>query len=168
MGVPFYEQPRAFLQHPAAEALVAAHQDLTEHGLGIVVYDGYRPWQVTKMFYDATPDSLKLFVADPAQGSRHNRGCAADLGLFDLATGEIVEMVSGYDEFTARAFPDYPGGTALARYHRELLRDAMEAHRFSVYEAEWWHFDYKDWREYPIMNVSFGEIATGINTDGAE
>ncbi len=159
MGEAFYEQPRAFLQRPAAETLVAAHQDLKEHGLGLVVYDGYRPWQVTKMFYDATPDSLKIFVADPAQGSRHNRGCAVDLGLFDLATGEIVEMVSGYDEFTPRAFPDYPGGTALARYHRELLRDAMEAHGFTVYEAEWWHFDYKDWRAYPIMNVAFEELS---------
>ena len=158
MEAPFYEAPRAFLQRPAAEALVAAHQDLKKHGLGIVIYDGYRPWQVTKMFYDATPDSLKIFVADPAQGSRHNRGCAVDLGLYDLATGEIVEMVSGYDEFTARAFPDYPGGTALARYHRELLRDAMETHNFTVYEAEWWHFDFDDWRSYPIMNLTFEEI----------
>ena len=158
MDAPFYAAPRAFLQRPAAEALVAAHQDLKAHGLGIVIYDGYRPWQVTKMFYDATPDSLKIFVANPANGSRHNRGCAVDLGLYDLATGEIVEMPSGYDEFTARAFPDYPGGTSLARYHRELLRDAMEAHNFTVYEAEWWHFDFDDWRAYPIMNVDFDEI----------
>ena len=161
MGVPFYEEPRAFLQRPAAEALVRAHQDLKAHGFGLFVHDGYRPWQVTKMFFDATPDSLKLFVADPTQGSRHNRGCAVDLTLYDLATGAPVEMPSGYDEFTARAYPDYPGGTARPRYHREILRDAMEAHGFTVYEAEWWHFDYKDWREYPIMNVEFGEIGGG-------
>ena len=80
----------------------------------------------------------------------------------------VLVATPHHDEFTARAFPDYPGGTALARYHRELLRDAMEAHGFTVYEAEWWHFDYKEWREYPIMNVEFGEIATGINTEGAE
>jgi len=155
MGAPFYAAPRAFLQRPAAEALVRAHHDLRALGLGLLVYDGYRPWQVTRMFFDATPDSLKLFVADPAQGSRHNRGCAVDLSLYDLATGEPVEMVSGYDEFTARAFPDYPGGTARARYHRELLRDVMETHGFTVYEAEWWHFDYQDWRVYPIMNTPF-------------
>ena len=141
---------------------------MKEHGFGLFIYDGYRPWQVTKMFFDATPDSLKLFVADPARGSRHNRGCAVDLTLYDLATGEPVEMTSGYDEFTARAYPDYPGGTARARYHREVLRDAMEAHGFTVYEAEWWHFDYKDWREYSIMNVGLGEIATRMNADGAD
>ncbi len=168
MGAPFYEEPRAFLQRPAAEALVRAHQGLKEYGFGLLIYDGYRPWQVTKMFFDATPDSLKLFVADPAQGSRHNRGCAVDLTLYDLATGEPVEMTSGYDEFTARAYPDYPGGAARSRYHREVLRDAMEAHGFTVYEAEWWHFDYKDWREYSIMNVGFGKIATRMNADGAD
>lgn len=160
MGAPFYDEPRAFLQRPAAEALVRAHQDLKAHGFGLLIHDGYRPWQVTKMFFDATPDSLKIFVADPANGSRHNRGCAVDLTLYDLATGDPVEMTSGYDEFTARAYPDYPGGTARARYHRERLRDAMVAHGFTVYEAEWWHFDYKDWRAYPIMNVAFGEISS--------
>ena len=158
MGAPFYEEARAFLQRPAAEALVRAHQDLREHGFGLLIYDGYRPWQVTKMFFDATPDSLKIFVADPADGSRHNRGCAVDLTLYDLATGEPVEMTSGYDEFTARAYPDYPGGTDRARYHREVLRDAMEAHGFTVYEAEWWHYDYKDWGKYPILNLTFEEI----------
>ena len=168
MGAPFYKEPRAFLQRPAAEALVRAHQDLNKHGFGLLIYDGYRPWSVTKMFFDATPDSLKLFVADPAEGSRHNRGCAIDLTLYDLATGEAVEMTSSYDEFTARAYPDYPGGTARAHYHRELLRDAMEAHGFTVYEAEWWHYDYKDWRDYPIMNVEFNDTATQMNADGTD
>ena len=158
MGTPFYQSPQAFLQRPAAEALVRANQALASHGYGLMVYDGYRPWRVTKMFWDATPDSLRLFVADPSRGSRHNRGCAVDLGLYDLASGSIVEMPSGYDEFTARAYPDYPGGTALSRYHRELLRDAMEDAGFAVYEAEWWHFDYKDWRAYPIINETFENL----------
>lgn len=158
MGVPFYTQARAFLQRPAAEALARAHQSLEAEGLGIIVYDGYRPWQVTKMFWDATPDSLRIFVANPANGSRHNRGCAVDIGLYDLNTGMPVEMPSGYDEFTSRAFPHYPGGTSISRYHRELLRDAMEEEGFSVYEAEWWHFDYNDWREYPLMNDEFSAI----------
>ena len=158
LGTPFYQTPQAFLQRPAAEALVSANQFLASQGYGLVVYDGYRPWRVTKMFWDATPDSLRLFVADPSRGSRHNRGCAVDLGLYDLASGSIVEMPSGYDEFTARAYPDYPGGTALSRYHRELLRDAMEEAGFTVYEAEWWHFDYKDWRAYPIINETFEDL----------
>ena len=158
MGAPFYRSPQAFLQRPAAEALHEASRALASYGYGLVVYDGYRPWQVTKMFWDATPDSLRLFVADPTRGSRHNRGCAIDLGLYDLATGVVTEMPSGYDEFTARAYPDYPGGTALSRYHRELLRDVMEAAGFTVYEAEWWHYDYKGWRAYPISNQTFEEL----------
>ena len=158
MGMPFYQSPRAFLQRPAAEALARASQALAQEGYGLIVYDGYRPWRVTKMFWDATPDSLRLFVANPAYGSRHNRGCAIDLGLYDLATGTIALMPSGYDEFASRAYSDYPGGTALSRYHRELLRDAMEEEGFTVYEAEWWHFDYRDWRQYPIMNAPLEEL----------
>ena len=100
-----------------------------------------------------------MFVADPAQGSRHNRGAAVDLTMYDLRTGRPVEMVGGYDEFSERSFPDYPGGTSLQRWHRELLRAAMEAEGFRVYDQEWWHFDYRDWREYPVGTATFDEIA---------
>lgn len=159
MGEVFYSAPRAFLQRPAAEALVRAHEWLGELGYGLLIHDGYRPWYVTKMFWDATPAELKVFVADPASGSRHNRGSAVDLTLFDLETGVPIEMTGGYDEFSPRSFPDYPGGTDLQRWHRELLRSAMEAQDFSVYEAEWWHFDYADWRSYPIGNERFEELS---------
>ncbi|MEJ2678043.1 MAG: M15 family metallopeptidase [Gemmatimonadota bacterium] len=158
MGEPFYAEPRAFLQRPAAEAVVRAARMLRPYGYGLLIHDAYRPWYVTKMFWDATPDSQKEFVADPAHGSRHNRGCAVDLTLYDLATGRPVAMPSGYDEFTARAHADWPGGTALARWHRALLRKAMEAQGFAVYQGEWWHFDYRDWRLYPVLNVRFDEI----------
>jgi D-alanyl-D-alanine dipeptidase len=158
MGEPFYSQARAFLQRPAAEALVRANRWLMQRGYGLLVHDGYRPWYVTKMFWDATPESLKVFVADPASGSRHNRGCAVDLTLYDLATGEPVVMPGGYDEMSPRSYPDYPGGTARQRWFRALLRQAMEAQGFAVYDAEWWHFDYKDWRRYRIGNEPFEEI----------
>jgi D-alanyl-D-alanine dipeptidase len=154
----FYSQPRAFLQRPAAEAVVRAHRKLKEKGYGLLIHDAYRPWYVTKVFWDATPQDKKLFVADPSQGSRHNRGAAVDLTLFDLKTGKPIEMVGTYDETTDRAYPDYPGGTSLQRWLRELLRDAMEAEGFTVYEAEWWHFDYKDWRSYPIGNSTFEKL----------
>jgi len=104
------------------------------------------------------PDDKKIFVADPSQGSRHNRGAAVDLTLYDLKTGKPVEMVSTYDETTDRAYPDYPGGTSLQRWHRKLLRDAMESEGFTVYEAEWWHFDYRDWRKFRIGNLRFEDI----------
>jgi D-alanyl-D-alanine dipeptidase len=158
LGTVFYSQARAFMQRPAAEAVVRASRRLKALGYGLLVHDAYRPWYVTKVFWDATPDDKKVFVADPSKGSRHNRGCAVDLTLYDLKTKRPIEMVSTYDETTARAYPDYPGGTSLQRWHRKLLRDAMEAEGFTVYEAEWWHFDYQDWRKYRIGNVTFEQI----------
>jgi len=158
LGTVFYSEGRAFMQRPAAEAVVRANRKLKQFGYGLLIHDAYRPWYVTKVFWDATPDDKKVFVADPSKGSRHNRGCAVDLTLYDLKTKRPVEMVSTYDETTARAYPDYPGGTSLQRWHRKLLREAMEAEGFTVYEAEWWHFDYKDWQKYRIGNVTFDQI----------
>ena len=161
MGEIFYSEPRAFLQRPAAEALVRAHHWLGEQGYGLLIHDGYRPWYVTKMFWDATPEELRVFVANPATGSRHNRGCAVDLTLYDLETGAPVTMTGGYDEMSPRSYPDYPGGTDRQRWHRELLREAMEAQGFTVYEAEWWHFDYNDWPSYRIGNEKFEQLGMG-------
>ena len=161
MGTPMYTSARAFLQRPAAEAVARAARRLAAQGYGLLIHDAYRPWYVTETFWDATPDSLKIFVADPRQGSHHNRGCAVDLTLYDLATGQPVEMVGGYDEFSPRSFADYPGGTGLQRWYRALLRRAMEAQGFTVYDAEWWHFDYRDWAKYPVLNVRFEDVATG-------
>lgn len=158
LGTVFYSQARAFMQRPAAEAVVRASTRLHRLGYGLLIHDAYRPWYVTKVFWDATPDDKKVFVADPSKGSRHNRGCAVDLTLYDLKTRKPIEMVSTYDETTARAYPDYPGGTSLQRWHRALLRAAMEAEGFTVYEAEWWHFDYQDWRKYGIGNLTFEQI----------
>src|SRR5919112_53591 len=107
------------------------------------------------MFWDGPPADKHVFVADPAQGSRHNRGCAVDLTLYDLKTGEAVSMPSVYDEMSPRAYPDYAGGTPAERERRELLRRAMEREGFTVYQTEWWHFDFKDWRDYPIVNLDF-------------
>lgn len=157
-GRAVYDEARAFLQRPAAEALVQAHQSLREKGYGLMVFDGYRPWRITKLFWDITPKKNKKFVADPRQGSRHNRGCAVDLTLYDLATGAAVSMPGEYDEMSERSYPDYAGGTALQRSLRDLLRSTMEAYGFEVYPYEWWHFDYRDWRSYRIQNIPFAAI----------
>ncbi len=154
----FYRQARAFLQRPAAEALVRVHHRLQSDGLGLLIHDAYRPWYVTKMFWDATPESMKSFVANPALGSRHNRGCAVDLTLFELSSGRPVEMVAGYDEFSPRSFPEYPGGTSRQRWHRRKLREAMESEGFTIYDYEWWHFDFADWTKYRISNQTFDEL----------
>jgi len=161
VGRPVYPAARAFLQKPAADALLRAKSNLENQGYGIIVFDGYRPWSVTKIFWDVTPADKKDFVADPAKGSRHNRGCAVDLTLCDLATSRAVQMPSEYDEMTSRSHPTYPGGTVESRRHRDALRAAMEAEGFKVYETEWWHFDYKDWRLYTIQNQSFAELDAG-------
>lgn len=158
LSTAMYSQARAFLQRPAAEALVRASRALHAKGYGLLIYDGYRPWYVTKMFWDATPADKKIFVADPKDGSRHNRGCAVDLTMYDLKTGAAVKMPSGFDEMSERAYSDYTGGAADEREHRAILRAAMEREGFTVYPQEWWHFDYKDWKFYPILNLRFEDI----------
>ena len=159
LSVPCYTTARAFMERPAAEALLRSHRALARQGYGLLIHDAYRPWQITKLFWEATPDSGRMFVADPAKGSKHNRGAAVDLTLYELATGKPVKMVGGYDEMSPRSFPGYPGGTSLERWHREVLREAMEAEGFTVNEFEWWHFDHRDWKEYPIIDLRFEDLA---------
>ena len=158
LGSVFYSSARAFLQRPAAEALVRAARVLRPLGYGLLIHDAYRPWYVTKVFWDATPPASRWLVADPAQGSKHNRGAAVDITLYDLATGRPVEMPSTYDEATPRAVADFPGGTSRQRWHRALLRRVLEAEGFTVNPSEWWHFDYRDWQRYPILNRTFEEL----------
>jgi D-alanyl-D-alanine dipeptidase len=158
MGTVFYQSKHAFMERPAAEAVARANQKLHKLGYGLLIHDSYRPWYVTKMFWEATPPAQRIFVADPAQGSRHNRGAAVDLTLYDLATGQSARMTGGYDEFSDRSFPDYPGGTSLQHWQRELLRTTMEDEGFRVYDFEWWHFDYGDWRRYPVLNLPFDQL----------
>jgi CubicO group peptidase (beta-lactamase class C family)/D-alanyl-D-alanine dipeptidase len=159
LGAPVYEQAIAFLQRPAAEALARAAQKLQSLGYGFLIHDAYRPWYVTKIFWDATPADKKIFVADPSEGSRHNRGCAVDLTVYDLKTGTELPMTGGYDEMSERSYAFYPGGTSLQRWDRALLRKALEEEGFAVYEYEWWHFDYKDWQQYPILNLTFEQLS---------
>jgi D-alanyl-D-alanine dipeptidase len=158
LGSVFYAQARAFLQRPAADAVVRVQRALKPLGYGLLIHDGYRPWYVTKTFWEATPQEKKWLVANPDQGSKHNRGAAVDLTLYDLKTGAVIEMPSTYDESTPRAFAFYPGGTGLERWHRALLRRLMESEGFTVNPEEWWHFDYQDWRSYAIGNVPFERI----------
>jgi serine beta-lactamase-like protein LACTB len=159
LGAPVYSEARAFLQRPAAQALARARARLAAEGLGLVIHDGYRPWHVTKLFFDATPPRHHGMVADPNEGSRHNRGAAVDLSLCDGATGELLAAPSGYDEFSPRANPRWPGGTAHQRWVRDVLRIAMEAEGFTVHPEEWWHFDFDGWREWPVLNRTFDQLA---------
>ena len=158
-GHRLYPVARAYLERPAAEALVRANRALAADGYGLVVLDAYRPWQVTRTLWDATPPDKRAFVADPARGSRHNRGAAVDVTLYERATGAAVAMPSAFDEMTERAYPTYAGGDADARARRDALRTAMEREGFFVHPSEWWHFDWKDWGDYPILDVPLDAVA---------
>lgn len=159
VGRAVYPDARAFLQRPAAEALVRVHRKLKDDGLGLVIFDGYRPWAITKLFWETVTPEQRKYVADPAKGSIHNRGCAVDLSIFDLKTRKLVPMPSGYDEFTERASPAYTGGTDEERNNRDKLRRLMEAEGFTVNENEWWHFDFNAWQQYAIYDISFEQAA---------
>jgi zinc D-Ala-D-Ala dipeptidase len=153
-----YSQARAFLQRPAAQALVRVQSNLRSQGLGLLVFDGYRPWRVTKLFREAVKPEQRRFVANPAKGSIHNRGCAVDCSLYDLRTGKEIQMPSEYDALDERAALTYTGGTEVQRQMRSRLQAAMKSEGFRGVSHEWWHFDYKDWREYPVMDVPFEQI----------
>ncbi len=157
-GKPFYKEARAFLQRPAAGALARVNASLKEKGYGLLVFDGYRPWRVTKQFWDLTPEGKKIFVANPKNGSRHNRGGAVDLTLVVLESGKEADMGGAYDEMSKRSYVTFEDGPKEALARRELLRTAMEAEGFFVYPWEWWHYDWKDWRDYPVLDVPFEEI----------
>jgi D-alanyl-D-alanine dipeptidase len=159
VGRAVYPEARAFLQRPAARALVRVQKALKKSGVGLVIFDGYRPWTITKLFWEVVPEDKRKYVADPAKGSKHNRGCAVDLSLYDLATGKLLPMPSGFDEFTERASPDYKGGTREETGNRDKLRRAMEHEGFQVNPNEWWHFDYKDWGKYAIYDIAFSDIS---------
>jgi D-alanyl-D-alanine dipeptidase len=167
IGFPLYERAAAYLQRPAAEAIGRVAHALASQGYGLLIYDGYRPWFVTKMFWDATPASAHMFVADPSQGSRHNRGCAVDLTLYELKSGKAVEMTGRYDEMSRRSYVDYVGGTSRERWLRKLLRSEMQAQGFVPYPEEWWHFDYKDWNQYVIGTAAFSQLTAQARTNSA-
>ena len=158
VGKIVYSEARAFMQRPAAEAILRVHRKLKKRNLGLVIFDGYRPWSVTKLFWEVTPEDKRKFVADPKTGSRHNRGCAVDLSMFDLKTGKLVEMPTDYDDFTDKASPSYDGASREKKKNRDLLRRMMEAEGFTVNKNEWWHFDYKDWENYAIYDIAFSEV----------
>lgn len=158
-GRQLYDQARAFLVQPAAHALVQAHQAAQRHGFGLTIYDAYRPWRVTKALWNATPPGPKRnYVANPKRGSKHNRGCAADLTLHHIADGTQVSMPSGYDEFSLRAHRNFMDATPDAVRHRAILQQVMEAAGFRGASNEWWHFDFNGWQEYPVLDVPFAEL----------
>ncbi|HNO79376.1 MAG TPA: D-alanyl-D-alanine dipeptidase [Phycisphaerae bacterium] len=154
-GEQLYPQATCLLRKNAADRLARVQAGLRERGLGLKIYDGYRPLSVQKKMWKLVPDPR--YVADPKDGSRHNRGCAVDVTLVD-ADGHELEMPTGYDDFTEAAHQDYEGGSPASRRNRNLLRAAMESEGFVALDTEWWHFDAPDWQAHPVMDVPLASV----------
>ena len=150
-----YPVARCVLRGAAASRLSQVQNDLSKNGLGLKVYDCYRPLSVQKKMWQVMPDSR--FVANPTKGSRHNRGAAVDVTLIDR-NGKELEMPTGFDNFTEKAYLNYSGGSSQSRRNRQILQDAMKKYGFIPLETEWWHFDAPGWDKFSVLDVSFGEI----------
>lgn len=151
-----YLQQRAFLLKPAAEKLKKVQKELAEEDLGIKIFDGYRPYAVTLLLWEAVKDDR--YAASPDRGSRHNRGCAVDLTIIDLKTGNELEMPTPYDDFTERAHLNYMKLPRQVIENREKLITLMRKHGFETITSEWWHYDMKGWSSYPLLDLSFEEL----------
>lgn len=151
-----YEEPGAFLRKPAAEALKRIQNELLKEGYGLKIYDAYRPYSATVKFWDLVQNST--FVATPKSGSRHNRGCAVDLSIIDIKTGNELEMPTEFDNFTEKAGAYYKQISEQAAKNRALLQKLMTGNGFVIYEGEWWHFDFAAWKKYDIMDIPFSNL----------
>lgn len=159
-GRVLYEEARAFLANPAAQAVARASKMAQADGFGLTIFDAYRPWRITKKLWDATPvGPKKEYVANPKRGSKHNRGCAVDLSLHDLRTGQLVEMPSGFDDFSEKAHRDYMGASPAAIANRARLARYLEPEGFVGLSNEWWHFDFIGWEQFPVMDIPFSKIS---------
>lgn len=155
-GEKIYNSAKAYARKPVAEALKRVQSDLKPQGLGIKIFDAYRPYKATVKFYEIYRDTT--YVASPYRGSRHNRGCALDLTIINLKSGEELKMPTGYDSFKKEAWPTTPVSDPLIRKNRALLINAMEKHGFRVNSSEWWHYDFIGWKKYEVLDIDFEEL----------
>ncbi len=126
------------------------------------MFDAYRPWSVTKLFWDRSTPEVQKYLADPEMGSAHNRGAAIDCSLWNLSTGKEVQMPSRFDEMNERAHLAYAGGTMEARQLRDLFQTVMVKNNFRSIPNEWWHLNHISHKDYPVMNFSFEEILQAL------
>ncbi len=156
LGEPVYNSADAFLRLPAAKALRKVQNELKVIGLGLKIFDAYRPYNATVKFYDKVKDTV--YVASAWTGSRHNRGCAVDLTLVSLKTGKPLDMPTGFDSFLEMAHSDYLNLSPDKIRNRDLLIGVMAKYGFINLDSEWWHFDFKDWKKFDLMDLNFEEL----------
>jgi len=160
IGQQVYPLAKAYLVADASKALQKANDEFNAKGFGLLIWDAYRPYSVTKIFWERTPEYLRSFLGDPASGgSPHNRGCAIDLTLYDLATGQPLKMPTEFDDFTAAAKMDYTPADAEIRSNRNLLQQIMEKYGFTVREDEWWHYNWEGYEKYPLLDIPFNQLS---------
>ncbi len=162
-GQIIYTAPKAWFRKDAADSLLKIRNILKEEGIGIKVFDAYRPYAATLYFYEVYPDTM--FVAAPWRGSIHNRGGAVDLTLIDLSTGEELEMPTPFDEFSERASHYYSELSPEAIKNREKLLKVMTENGFTMYEHEWWHYNIKGRNRYSLMDISFEDLESLKNKE---
>ncbi|HEY9835523.1 MAG TPA: M15 family metallopeptidase [Vampirovibrionales bacterium] len=157
LNVQLYSIPRCLLRTSVAQKLSRVQEQLQSRGLGLKVFDCYRPLSVTRKMWEVLPDPR--YVANPARGSRHNRGAAVDLTLID-ARGNELEMPTDFDDFSDRAARDYEGTdvSPQARQNSQLLESVMTQQGFIPLITEWWHFDAENWEDYPLLDISLEDI----------
>ena len=151
-----YAFPKAYARRSVAEALIKAQQEFATMGLGIKMFDAYRPYKATVKFYELYHDTT--YVASPYRGSRHNRGCALDMTIANLKTGEDLKMPTEFDSFKKEAWPTTPVSDPVARKNLALIIKVMEKNGFKVNSSEWWHFDFVGWQKYEVMDIDFEEL----------
>ncbi|CAN5296795.1 hypothetical protein BH09BAC3_BH09BAC3_18380 [soil metagenome] len=155
-GQKIYNLAKAYARRPVAEALKRAQADFKKLGVGVKIHDAYRPYSATVKFYEEYHDTT--YVASPYKGSRHNRGCALDMTIVDLKTGNELKMPTEYDSFSKDAWPSTPVKDPEIRKNRALLINVMQKNGFKVNGSEWWHFDFVGWSKFEVMNIDFEEL----------
>ncbi len=151
-----YNFSKAYSRKSVAEALKKAQAEFNKLGLGIKIYDAYRPYSATVKFYEVYHDTT--YVASPYRGSRHNRGCALDMTLVDLKTKAELKMPTEFDSFRKEAWPSTPMTDPEIKKNRDLIIRVMKVNGFKVNGSEWWHFDFQGWKNYEVMDIDFEEI----------
>lgn len=147
---------KTYLRLPAAKALRKVQTELLQKGLGIKIWDAYRPYSATKKMWILIKD--ERYVANPAKGSGHNRGVAIDMTLYDLKSGTELDMGTSFDNFTDTAHHNFKGLSALQQQNRLLLKTVMESNGFKALDTEWWHYSWSG-QSFPVLDLSFSQLA---------
>ena len=158
LGVPLYPPIKTtYLCRAAASQLELIQQKLSESGLGLKIFDAYRPYSVTEKMWEKVPDDR--YAANPKNGSGHNRGVAVDLTLIEQSSGVELDMGTGFDNFSDTAHHAFTQLPDTVLRNRKLLRTIMEAQGFVALETEWWHYSLPDARQYPLLDLTFETLA---------